>query len=82
MPIILYAYEVVPGHDETLMFSQTLEECMLAAKELREDLRDREADENGYIGPMGVYECEIDISNIAVLIDVLNDASDEAVACG
>lgn len=74
MEITLFAFQVVPGSDEKLHFTETLDECRSAAIEQREEMK---ADEE-YVdmGAMAIYECVIAIGYVPTLVDILNDPTD------
>lgn len=76
MDITLYAYQIVPGHDDTLRFAQSFAECCIVAKAMREDIRDR--DPQGYpsLEPVAIYECVVNNSDVEVLVELLNDPTD------
>lgn len=74
MEITLFAFQIVPGSDEELHFTETLEECRSAAIEQREEMK---ADEEfADLGAMAIYECVISIGDVPTLVDVLNDPTD------
>lgn len=70
MQTLLYGYQISPGNDEPLYFTQSLDDCRKAAIEQRAELL-RDPD-YANIGPMAVYECLVRC-DVATLVDVLND---------
>lgn len=76
MEYTLYAYQVSPGRDEVLHFSDTFEGCREAALEQREDLRRHETD-GERVDAMAVYRCRLRVPDLQIMIDVMNNPDSE-----
>lgn len=71
METTLFAYQLTPGKDELLHFSETQEECQRAALEQRAEVRSHE--DNEPLGAMAVYRVVLRSLSSAELITVLNE---------
>jgi hypothetical protein len=68
----LYAYQISPGNDNLLFFTETLEQCQAAALEQRRDFSENDPDE-GELAAMAIYRCEMKVPDQQTLLRVLND---------
>ncbi len=71
----LFAYEITPvSNPDKLFFAATLDECRLAARQQRSELR---ADPDyGTVEPMPLYEVDMEIPDIQILLHGLNHRDD------
>lgn len=71
----LFAYEIIPVSDpDKLYFAATLDECRLAARQQRSELR---ADPDyGAVDPMPLYKVDIEMPDIQTLLHGLNNRDD------
>ncbi|GCA50752.1 MULTISPECIES: hypothetical protein [unclassified Sinorhizobium] len=76
----LYAYQISPGNDDLLYFTETLEQCQAAALEQRRDFIENDPDE-GELAAMAVYRCEMKMPDQQTLLRVLNDETTLVEAC-
>ncbi|MDX1083761.1 hypothetical protein GOL97_18140 [Sinorhizobium medicae] len=76
----LYAYQISPGNDDLLYFTETLEQCQAAALEQRRDLNERDPD-YGKVDSMAIYRCVLRIPDTQALLRVLNDETTPIEAC-
>ena len=71
METVLFAYQITPGEDELLHFTETQEECQRAALEQRMQVKSHE--DNDPLGAMAVYRMVLRPLSPAELIKVLNE---------
>ena len=76
----LYAYQISPGNDELLYFTETLEACQAAALEQRQDFNENDPDEDE-LAAMAIYRCVIKMPDQQTLLRVLNDETSLLDAC-
>ncbi|TWF49899.1 hypothetical protein [Neorhizobium alkalisoli] len=66
-----YAYQVLPGSDESLHFAKTYEECREEAADQRRELKERDPDLPP-LGPMKIYQFFMRMPDEATLLHALN----------
>ncbi|MDX1128716.1 hypothetical protein GOL24_31730 [Sinorhizobium medicae] len=70
----LYAYEISPGNDDLLYFTESLEECQAAALEQRRDFSENDPTKARCYGDLSAPDRQM-------LLRVLNDETSLAEAC-
>ncbi|WEX76646.1 hypothetical protein PYH37_004966 [Sinorhizobium numidicum] len=76
----VYAYQISPGNDDLLYFTDALEQCQAAALEQRRDFNENDPDE-GELGAMAIYRCVMRMPDQQTLLRVLNDETTLVEAC-
>src|SRR5690606_16326246 len=69
---ILYAFQILPGHDEGFGFAETKDEAIAQAREHREDIQ-RSSETNNPIGAIAVYEMALRDPTRRELINILEE---------
>lgn len=73
--ITAFAFEIVPGSDETLGFCLTLEQAKAEAEEHRQDIERANAEDGGaeVVPAVSIYEVQLADPTIDQLLPVLNE---------
>ena len=80
MESILFVYQIVPGQDNLLHFSPSLDQCRSAALEQRADLKENDPEYRN-LAAMAIYECKMRLPDQQTLVSVLNDETELFRAC-
>ncbi len=80
MEATVYAYQISPGNNDLLFFTETLEACQAAALEQRRDFNENDPDEDE-LGAMAIYRCVLKMPDQQTLLRVLNDETSLVEAC-
>jgi hypothetical protein len=72
MELVVYAYQIVPGSDDSLGFETSLEDCQREAVAEREELRRNDPDIEP-LGAMAIYRFTLAWPDTEGLLAVLNE---------